>query len=277
MKKQRIKNKQPRRRMPKKENISAVIVDKDKKSVFFITRDILSKQIYREGPRIAASFDELTRGDIAECSELFSFAQARLFRHLPKVEDNGFEATSARLLFSAANSYVAAVEVGRRGYARQHGALSRMVVETIATVLAIAVNAAALEKFHAGKLESTKCIGMAKAVLPFIGGLYGMLSNNFVHIGTAHAEFEGPKAYWKGDERLGFIVTSSKMMALLLDISTELIFAQDQTQFRYWKKEGQGWRFSPSDEVMSWMEAYAPKGSDPSASGEPATVSIDAS
>lgn len=277
MKKQRIKNKQTRRRMPKKENISAVIVDKDKKSVFFITRDILSKQIYREGPRIAASFDELTRDDIAECSELFSFAQARLFRHLPKVEDNGFEATSARLLFSAANSYVAAVEVGRRGYARQHGALSRMVVETIATVLAIAVNAAALEKFHAEKLESTKCIGMAKAVLPFIGGLYGMLSNNFVHIGTAHAEFEGPKIYSKGDERLGFIITSSKMMALLLDISTELIFAQDQTQFRYWKKEGRGWRFSPSDEVMSWMEAYAPKESDPPASIEPPTVPIDAS
>lgn len=115
MKKQRLKNKPPKRRIPKKENISAVIVDNDKKSVFFITRDILSKQIYREGPRIAASFDELTRTDIAECSELLSFAQARLFRHLPKVEDNGFEATSARLLFNAVNSYVAAIEVGRRG------------------------------------------------------------------------------------------------------------------------------------------------------------------
>lgn len=276
MKKPRLKNKPPKRRMPKKENISAVIVDKDRKSVFVITRDMLSKQIYREGPRIAASFDELTRADVAECSELFSFAQARLFRHLPKVEDNGFEATSARLLFSATNSYIAAIEVGRRGYARQHGALSRMVVETIATVLAIAVNEHALEKFHAGKLESTKCIGMAKAVIPFIGSLYGMLSNNFVHVSTGHAEFEGPKVYTKGDERLGFIVTSSKVMALLLDISTELIFAHDQREFRYWKKEDKGWLFSPSDEVMAWMDAYAPM-SGPSSDGDEAVTAEAAS
>jgi hypothetical protein len=52
-----------RQRMPKKENISAVLVDKKTNTVMFVTKDMLTNQIYRDGPRIAGSFDELGRGD----------------------------------------------------------------------------------------------------------------------------------------------------------------------------------------------------------------------
>lgn len=128
----------------------------------FVTKDMLTNQIYRDGPRIAASFDELARGTVRECSEVISMAQAMLVRHLPKIEDKGSEATCARLLYSAAHSYVAAIEVARRGYPRELGALMRLIVETIATVLAIAIDGGpTLEKFHKGKLETTKCIGIA--------------------------------------------------------------------------------------------------------------------
>ncbi|MDC7745390.1 hypothetical protein [Rhizobium binxianense] len=272
MKKHRPKNKPSRPRIPKKENITAIIVDKQSKKVMFVTKDMLTNQLYRDGPRIAASFDELARGVVRECSEVMSKAQAMLIRHLPKIEDKGSEATCARLLYSAAHSYVAAIEVARKGYPRELGALMRLIVETIATVLAIAIDGGpTLEKFHKGKLETTKCIGIAKKALPFIGQLNGELSNNFVHIGALQDSVDGATPYTKGDQRLDFVITTMKLMAMLLDIVTEVIFATDIENHRYWKREGEGWTFDPNEETRGWIEKFAPQ-ADASPSDDGAAV-----
>ena len=264
MKKQRPKNKPSRRRIPKRENITAIIVDKLSKKVMFVTNDVLTNQLYRDGPRIAASFDELARGAIRECSEVMSMAQAMLIKHLPKIENKGSEATCARLLHSAAHSYVAAIEVARKGYPRELGALMRLIVETIATVLAIAIDGGpTLQKFHKGKLETTKCIGVAKKALPFIGQLNGELSNNFVHIGALQDSADGATPYTKGDQRLDFVITTMKLMVMLLDIVTEVIFATDIEKHRYWKREGEGWTFEPNKETREWMEKFAPQAKAP--------------
>lgn len=232
--------------------------------VMFVTKDMLTNQIYRDGPRIATSFDELARDAVRQCSEVMSMAQAMLIKHLPKIEDKGSEATCARLLFSAAHSYVAAIEVARKGYPRELGALMRLIVETIATALAIAINGApTLEKFHKGKLETTKCIGIAKKALPFLGQLNGELSNNFVHIGALQDSIDGPTLYTKGDQRLDFVITTMKLMAMLLDIVTEVIFATDIENHRYWKREGGGWTFEPTKKTREWMENFAPQAKTP--------------
>lgn len=264
MKKHRPKNKPSRRRIPDKDNITAIIVDSQSKQVMFVTKDMLTNQIYRTGPRVAASFDELARATVRECSEVISMAQAMLVRHLPKIEDKGSEATCARLLYSAAHSYVAAIEVARKGYPRELGALMRLIVETIATVLAIAIDGGStLEKFHKGKLETTKCIGIAKKALPFLGQLNGELSNNFVHIGALQDSVQGATPYTKGDQRLDFVTTMMKLMAMLLDIVTEVIFASDVKNHRYWKREGEGWTFDPTQETAEWMEKFAPQAKAP--------------
>lgn len=254
------KNKRNIRRFPKKENVSAVLIDRRNNTVMFVTKDMLTNQIYRDGPTIAGSFDELGRPHIIACSEVISRAQAVLIRHLPKIDDKGSEATCARLLYSAAQTYTAAIEVARRGYPREHGALCRMIVEAIATVLAIAIDGGgALEKFNKGKLESTKTIGIAKKALPFIGQMNGMLSNSFVHVGTLQNSIDGAKPYRKGDERFNFVITLSRLMALLIDIVTELIFAHEMKGHRYWRREGKGWLFEPNEEVRKWMETFAPE------------------
>lgn len=260
MKKHQPKNKAKRRRMPKKENIAAIIVDEQSKRIMFVTKDMLTNQIQRDGPRIAASFDALTSDEMRECSEVMSMAQSMLIKHLPRRDDKESEATCARLLYSAANSYVAAIEVARKGYPREMAVLMRVVVETIATVLAIAINGApTLDKFHKGKLETTKCFGTAKKALPFIGKLNGDLSNNFVHIGALHDAADGAKFYTKGDQRLDFVLTMMKLIALLVDIVTELIFASDIKSHRYWKQEGEGWRFDPTTKTLEWMKKFAPQ------------------
>ena len=68
------------RRLAKKGNISGYLVDEKNKTVMILTKDILTNQIYREGPNIAGSFDELGRGDINDCSEVFSRTLTMLVR-----------------------------------------------------------------------------------------------------------------------------------------------------------------------------------------------------
>ncbi|PRZ45307.1 hypothetical protein [Tritonibacter scottomollicae] len=245
-----------RKGIPQKKKIAHTEIDHDKKVKFILTNDILVNQLKRDGPRVARSFDRLAKHEIAECSVLFSSVQGMLLRHLPHIDDNGFKATSARLLSSASNSYVASLEVARHGFPRQYGSLARMVVETLATVLALATNSEALEQFHSGKLASSKCVTWAKNTLPILPPLWRMLSNDFVHIGKGHSTLDMPKQYTSDDEALGFIMGSMMMMAWLLQIVTELVFADEQIDLLYWKRSGDGWSFDPSPEAVKWMDEH---------------------
>ncbi|GAB5433949.1 MAG: hypothetical protein EpisKO_33190 [Epibacterium sp.] len=245
-----------RQGIPPKRNIAHIEIDHAKKVQFLLSSDMLVNQIQRDGPRIARSFDKLAKKELSESSKLFSLVQGMLFKHLTKVDDNGFKATSARLLSNATNSYVASLEVGRHGFPRQYGTLARMVVEALATVLALGTKPEALAEFHAGKLESTKCITWAKKTLPILPPLWGMLSNEFVHIGRGHATLDMPKRYTSDDEALGFILKSMITMAWLLQVVTELVYADEITDLKYWKRSGGGWIFTPSADAIKWMEEH---------------------
>ena len=105
-----------------------------------------------------------------------------------------------------------------------------MVIETVATVIVIAVKQGALEQFHAGKLESSKCVAWAKNVLPMLGPLWGSLSTDFVHIGRRHALVELPSPYTEGHEAIGFLATSIRGNALLLYIIADLIFSDERAR-----------------------------------------------
>lgn len=63
----------------------------------------------------------------------------------------------------------------------------------------------------------------------------------------------------KGEQRFDFVITLSRLMALLLDIVTELVFAHNLERHRYWRKEGMGWVFEPDEETLKWMKAFAPQ------------------
>src|ERR1700733_12221201 len=145
-----------RRKIPRHDNIASVTVDHDRKKVIFTTSDMLVKQLHRDGPRVAESFDRLTKTDIEECSAVFGQVQGLLLRHLSRLDSADFKATATRLLFSASNSLVASIEVARHGYPRQYGAVARVLIETLATVIVLAIKKGALEEFHAGTLDSTK-------------------------------------------------------------------------------------------------------------------------
>jgi hypothetical protein len=220
------------------------------------TKDMILKQIGRDGPRIRASFDRIAHSDLSDCSEIFGEAVGLLIRHLPKVGDEGFKATVSRLLNTASNTYLASIEVARHGYRRQYGMLARSFIETIATVIVLAIRPSALAEFHAGKLKSTKCVGWAKDAVAPLGVYYGMLSEHFVHTGPAHATLEPVARYTEDEEALAFILSTLRGNVWLLYLAAELAFHDEIGVPRYWKPVGQGVAFEPSDTERSWMASF---------------------
>ena len=218
---------------------------------------MLTNQLRRDGPMIAKSFDRIASSHIKACSEIFGMASGMIVHHLPHLDDNGFKATAARLLMTACHAYLASLEIARLGYRRQYGVMARSFIETLATVIVLAIRPTALDEFHEGTLSSTKCISWAKPVIEPIGMYYGMLSDHFTHVGIAHARLEPLRPFQEDDEALSFITMSMRGNAWLLYVVTELVYHDEITAPRYWVAEGGGAvTYGPSDEERKWMEGF---------------------
>jgi len=243
--------------IPPERRVASIRVDRDKKLIVVTTKDMIKNQLNRDGPKIRRSFDIVARSHIAACGEIFGEAVGLIIRHLPRLDDYGYKATASRLLSTGANTYLASIEVARHGYRRQYGILARSLIETIATVIAITIQPKALEEFHAGKLRSTKCIGWAKGVIEPLGMYYGMLSDQFVHTGPAHASFEPLAPYTSDDEALKFIASSMRGDAWMLYLAAELVFHDEVESPRYWKSVGDGVAaYNPSQDERQWMNEF---------------------
>jgi hypothetical protein len=143
--------------------------------------------------------------------------------------------TSARLLHHAETTFVGAVHLARGGFRRQYMTLIRSVFEALAVVIRLCADPKALANFYAGDLGSTKAVSAANKLFPVFGRLYGMLSNEFVHIGENQSAFEVMGDYSKDDEDLKLILTSMKVTAWVMYVATELVFIEFVPRPRYWK------------------------------------------
>jgi hypothetical protein len=150
--------------------------------------------------------------------------------------DEGLRPTCLRLLVSAIDTFGGAAHLARSGYRRQYGILSRHVVETLATVLHLLSEPNALDQLHAGQLQSSKSITVAKRVLPHFGELYGMLSQTFVHVGRMQTSVEPLVTYRDDDEALGYIMPDMKHLIWLVYATAELTCLDTVGQPRYWHK-----------------------------------------
>lgn len=246
-------------RFPDPDNVAAIYLDEKKKNIMFVTKDMLINQLLRDGPKIAKSFDKIAMNDLKEVSEIYSDAAAILLPHYigQDFEDQSLFPTCARLLDNVLATFTASVEVARHGYRRQYGTLARVAVETLCTILHLMLKPESLDEFHGGKFKSSKAINTANKVLPIFGGLYGLLSNQFVHITSAHASFEPLIEYKEGEEPLGFILPNIRLTAWLIYVVTELVFFPHVSNPRYWRSAlPEVFAFDPSEEERSWMQNF---------------------
>lgn len=243
--------------IPKLEDIVSVDFRTVAGKAVFVKKNMLENQIYRDGPKVARSFDRFAKPYVKLASAVFAKAASIILPHLPDIESDEFKPTVSRLLLTASNSYTASIEVARHGYRRQHGMLSRSIIETLATVIAIATQEGALERFHSGELQSTKCITIARKVLPPIGFYYGLLSNHFVHIGPNHSTLEPPSLYRADQEALSYIINAMRSDVWLYLVVAELVFSDEVDKPIFWVKNATaGVSFSMSPEIKEWSERF---------------------
>jgi hypothetical protein len=161
-------------------------------------------QLHRDVPRIALSFDRCAGAELDNISELIGQTYGVLAPRIigTTLTERDLTSTSARLLHHAGTTYVGAVHLARGGFRRQYMSLIRSVFETTAVVIRLCADPKALANFYAGTLGSTKAVNAANKAFPLLGRIYGMLSNEFVHIGENQSAFERRGDYSTGDEDL---------------------------------------------------------------------------
>jgi hypothetical protein len=229
----------------------------------------LINELKRDIPIIASSFDDLATTDLTQVSGLIADAYSILSPRLigRDVTDKDLAPTCARLLHSAAYRFTACIHLARGGFRRQYMMLNRGVVETICTVLRLVTDQKAHKEFYAGKFKSSKSIHPAKTVLPIFGRLHGMLSNQFVHIGEGHSQFQKMGKYSKDEEPLSVILENMRITAWLIYVSTELVFCASVPQPRYWKilfqrENGDEIMYAPSEAERQWQAEFFGWGSE---------------
>jgi hypothetical protein len=249
--------------VPPNKEISNIFISREAKKVVFVSRNIVNNQLKRDFPKVAASFDLAIGDDLIHVSDLVGktygilaprFLQADFF-------DPNRGPTCARLLNTAMTTFLGCIHLARGGYRLQCMSLSRGILETVSTVINLMMEPDATEAFHAGKLQSTKSIGIAKKVIPDFGRIYGEFSNEYVHIGSLHTDLNQTTPYKKEDEALDAIRPMLRMMSWLLFITAELAFVEDIGHTRYWKIVGQRENgnevvYSPSDAELKWQKEY---------------------
>lgn len=241
---------------PALENVASISVSPELERAIVVTKDILVNQITRDGPLIAKSFDRLTKKDIRKISAVVADAMSFMFRY-SIVDSQEYKPTCARLLSSALSAFMASIEVARHGFRRPYGAIARNVMEALATVLHIVIEFDALTNFHAGKLQSTRSIAVAKKAIPPFGHAYGMFSEHFVHINKAHAALEPIVSYKEDEEPLGFIISTLRTNAWLIYVVAELVFHDEISHPRYWRYLGKGaFAYDPSETERAWQKEF---------------------
>jgi len=248
----------PDPRVPEK--AVAGFMDHEKGAFVWMTRDMVLNQLRREGPKIAESFDNAFDAQLREISEEFAKTFALLsfgYKNCVGKKDERLRCVCAELLVNAAYTLMGALELLRHGFRLQPGILIRSEIETICVALSLFSKPGLLKEYEKGELDSTKMVGPAKKVLPFLGHLYGHFSEEFAHLGRLHRMLHSWDVFSPDDQAGVVNLRFIKLGLNLLMISAELVFPNFTTIHRYWKELApQTYAYNPSHEERKWQETF---------------------
>lgn len=235
--------------------IATISINAKDKQIIYTTKDILWNQLKRDTPKIAESFDRLFAGDVDQMGELFGQVVGLVLEGMRR--GNRLQDVCNTVLFNTINTYFSALSLLREGHKLQPLMLIRSVVESISVVLHIIMKPDDLTTFEKGTLKSTKCVTSAKNVIPFIGELYGHLSNTVTHIAELHRKLHLLREYEARDEAVSTNLGYLKLTIWLTYITSELLNIDLLATPRYWSAVGEnGFQFKISDEEGEWLDEF---------------------
>jgi len=224
---------------PPMEKVVDLFLHPTEGAVVFVTDDMLINQIKRDNPKIAKAFDPQFETELNALSRDFSQTAGLIARGAIENRESTAKKLIGALLSNAINGVAAAVELTRLGYRLQPAAPLRVSAETTAVAIQLTLNDDKVNDFLAGKLKSTEAIGPAKQVVPFMGRLYGYLSEQFTHAGPLFGEMQLNTPY----DATGVVVARTNLLAvqsvlLAIGLAAEIAFFDCVKVPRYWIRSG---------------------------------------
>lgn len=236
---QQIKFRMENPDLPPFDRIAGWFFDEEQRKLYIITKDTVINQLRRDGPKVAESFDQLFDGTSQDLSAEFSRVAGNVVPALVAAVRSGdaLRKTCGELVGNANQTIMAALELTRLGYRLQPCILLRNAVETISMALYLFQNPGEHGKYLAGKVKSQSTIGEASKVVPNLGQLWGMLSEQFAHVSPLYRNIHLPVKYESSDDQ----AAKSNLMSIytafsVLEMAAELIFYDNIREHHYWKR-----------------------------------------
>lgn len=246
------------------ERVYAQFLDIENRRRIVTTNDVLFKQLQRDCPRITEGFDSLCAEDLKALNEELCHFVAVLAAATTRFPDGPsrqhLHVSCCTLLSNAMMTFLSALELTRRGFRLQPPILLRNVLESVSTAFHVVMNTSDLDKLQKGKLQSSRTIGSAKKIFPHFGHMYGLLSNDFVHIGDFHVsldELNGISQWQQGDEALTFLLRALRFSIWSISVAAELSFFDSLPKHRFFQRLSDGrYRYAPTAAERKRMEDF---------------------
>jgi hypothetical protein len=143
---------------------------------------MLMNRVEREARVIAESFDNIASEAVTHLENMYSRAGILVYSaHQVPIDEP--HKTFVTVLTNALKSLTAAFALLRTGWRLQPYLCLRNGMEATSVVIHLIAHPDDLQKFKDGKLDVPKTLKTAKAAIPPIGRLYGILTEQFVHVG----------------------------------------------------------------------------------------------
>lgn len=234
-------------------------IDPDHQQVIFVAKDAILKQLTSVGPDIARSFDKVCGDDLIAISELTALSTTYATPGLLRAARNEDEVgtTTGVLLQNSITSVTGALSLLRHGFRLQAGMVVRSTVEMLAVVFHLRVRGDDLAKIRSGEMKSTKAVTTARKVLPPFGELYGLMSDQFVHISSLHLTMQPLVEYSERDDSVRSALWAVQVGAWLTYVAAELTYLELVANPRYWKWLGPDlFAWAPSAQEREWMTSF---------------------
>lgn len=217
---------------------------------------MLMNRVEREARITAESFDAIAGGAVAHLEQMY-FRSAIILHSVHQIPIDEPYKTSAAVLTNALKSLSAALALLRMGWRLQPYSCLRNGIEATSVVVHLVAHPNDLEKFRGGKLDIPKTLKAAKTAIPPIGRLYGMLSEEFVHVGKPFWHIQKGNIYSESEWEMWQCLAAISFFAFTILIVSELAFYEFVSERHCWTVQGDGnLRQTWSPEIKRWREEF---------------------
>lgn len=219
----------------------------------------LMMRVDREAGKIADGFDSMCRESVEHLNEMYLRALSVIYTADARARDSGndLDQSCASVLSNALKSLTAALALLRPGWRLQPHLCLRNALEAMSVAIHLHQKPADLPRLKEGDFETPMTITSAKVWFPGLGRIYGLMSNQFVHIGSPFFCIQKGNVYEELEWEMWQSLAAISFLARLIYVTAERVFYDSTIEQHWWCRQGPAeYTIQPSVEMRRWMSEF---------------------